>query len=56
MTAEIKELRSNDPLTNQLQTELHTVLMQEKFARLQNCAVIGILEYLKWNLINMSDR
>jgi hypothetical protein len=55
MSAEIRELRLSDPLTNQLQDELYAIIRQEKFERLQNSTVVGVLEYLKWNLINMSN-
>jgi hypothetical protein len=55
MSAEIRELRPTDPLTGQLQDELYEIIKKEKFERLQNSTVVGVLEYLKWNLINMSD-
>ncbi|PTB28857.1 hypothetical protein C9I56_11240 [Paraburkholderia caribensis] len=49
------DLRSSDPLTGQLQDELYAVVTQSKFDRLQMCAIVGVLEFLKWNLINRSE-
>lgn len=53
--AKVIELRANDPLTGQLQDELYRVIVQEKFGRIANASVVGVLEFLKWNLINRSD-
>ncbi|WP_104656545.1 hypothetical protein [Ralstonia insidiosa] len=49
------ELRSGDPFLSQLQDELYAVIDQQKFERLPTASVIGVLEFLKWNLINRSE-
>lgn len=53
--ATIVELHDTDPLTGQLQAELYAVITQAKFDRLQVCTTVGVLEFLKWNLINRSE-
>lgn len=49
------QLRPGDPFSSQLQDEICAVLEQEKFERLSMATVIGVLEFVKWNLINRSD-
>jgi hypothetical protein len=51
-TARIIELRSNDPLLALLQDQLRDVLDQDRFDNLSLAAVVGVIEFLKWNLIN----
>lgn len=51
----VVELRPNDPLLSQLQSELCAVVDQPKFERLSIASIVGVLEFLKWNLINRSD-
>jgi hypothetical protein len=53
--AKVIELRSRDPLTGQLQDDLLAVIWGDKYANLPNANVVGVLEFLKWNLINRSD-
>ena len=54
MTAEVMQLRPTNPLTWELQMALWEVCKQERFQQLDNATVVGVLEYLKWNVINMS--
>ncbi len=54
-TPNVINLRPNDPFTAQLQDELLAVIYQDKFEDLSVATIVGILEFLKWNLINRSD-
>jgi hypothetical protein len=53
--SEVVQLHAKDPLTGQLQDELYEVICRSKYDHLSLAATIGILEFLKWNLINRSD-
>jgi len=39
-----------------LQDALWEVINQERFAEMSFAEIVGTLEYLKWNIINRSDR
>jgi hypothetical protein len=57
MSAESKvtSIRDRDPLTGLLQDELYAVICQGRFDHLSIAQTVGVLEFLKWNLINRSD-
>lgn len=38
-----------------LQDELYKILLEDRFKDITNAEVIGVLEFLKWNLINRSS-
>jgi hypothetical protein len=48
-------LRDHSPLPSLLQDELLAVIDQDRFDNLTVATIIGILEFMKWNLINRSD-
>lgn len=48
----IIELRKNTKINITLHDELDAVIKQEKYNDLYMAEVIGVLEFLKWNLIN----
>lgn len=50
--ATVLQLFSSDPLTSELQNALYKVICEDRFDHLQLCQTVGILEFLKWNLIN----
>jgi len=52
-----KVLRFYDPDTRatRLQNELWDVLCREKYEDMKISQMVGVIEYLKWNLINRSD-
>lgn len=50
--ATVLQLFSSDPLTSELQDALYKVICEDRFDHLQLCQTVGILEFLKWNLIN----
>ncbi|WP_161495598.1 hypothetical protein [Paraburkholderia tropica] len=52
---EVVKLRNRDPFAGLLQDELLAVIEQEKFGDLSVAVLVGVLEFLKWNLINRSD-
>jgi hypothetical protein len=49
------KLRDNDPFPAQLQDELLAVIDQDKYDDMQISQIVGVLEFLKWDLINRSD-
>ena len=54
--ADIVELRDSDPRLADLQTELYEVISKDKYDHVTMAAIIGVLEFLKWNLIHASGR
>lgn len=51
--AEIVELRDDNSIqSNLLQDELFAVIKQDRYDELKLSQVIGVLEFLKWNIIN----
>lgn len=54
MDDNIVKLFGEDQLILDLHTELHNVIAKEKYAKMYNGNVVGILEFLKWNLISGS--
>lgn len=50
----VHQLRSNDELASLLQDELYTVICREKYDHITLATTVGVLEFLKWNLINGS--
>lgn len=53
--SEVSKLRENHPFVGQLQTELQEVIQQEKYGDLAVATLIGVLEFVKFNLINRSE-
>lgn len=53
--ATILQLRDGNSFPSQLQDELLAVINQGKYDDMQISTIIGVLEFLKWNLINRSD-
>lgn len=51
----VTPITSHHPMLLQLQTELRAVIMQKKFEQMDNATLVGILEYVKWNIINCSN-
>jgi len=48
----IAELRDKSVLGSALQDELYDVITSEKFDNMSVSQTIGVIEFLKWNLIN----
>jgi len=53
--ATVIEFEPRDTLTAQLQDDLCEVIRKEKYDDLRVVQVVGVLEFLKWNLINRSE-
>lgn len=53
--ASVTKLHTNSPIVAQLQDDLNTVLTNEKYADVTIAAIVGVLEFIKFNLINRSD-
>ena len=53
--SEVLQLHAKDPLTGQLQDELYEVICRSKYDHLSLATTVGILEFLKWNLINRAE-
>lgn len=51
----ITELRPKNFLQSQLQDELWAIIGHAKYDDLTVATIVGVLEFLKWNLINRSD-
>jgi hypothetical protein len=51
-TTKVTRLHDKDPLTSLLQDELYAVICQTRFDNLSLAQTVGVLEFLKWNLIN----
>jgi hypothetical protein len=51
----VVELRDSNPIPSLLQDDLLTVINSDRFDGLSISQVVGVLEFLKWNLINRSD-
>jgi hypothetical protein len=51
----VTNLRDSSPLAGRLQDALSTVLAEDRFGDLSVAQIIGVLEFLKWNLISRSD-
>lgn len=49
------KLHSNDPVTARLQDELFAVVKSARYEDMTIATVIGVLEFLKFNLINESE-
>jgi hypothetical protein len=56
MSARITPIRDGKTLTGVLQDELFEVTRKEKYDELTMAQVIGVIEFLKWNLISLSER
>jgi hypothetical protein len=52
--ATVTGLHDKNPLTSLLQDELYSVICQTRFDNLSIAETVGVLEFLKWNLINRS--
>jgi hypothetical protein len=48
----IQPLHENHPFVGQLHSEIQEVLKQEKYDDLPVATLIGVLEFVKFNLIN----
>jgi len=55
-SAPVVRLRDHDPLMGRLQDDLRAVILQERYDGLSIGAVVGVLEFLKFNLINDANR
>ena len=53
--SKVTQLRNGNPLLSQMQDELWEVIRHEKYDDIPVASIVGVLEYLKWNLINRSD-
>ena len=51
-TAKVIKLRDDKSLTGELQDDLYKVIRAEKYDDLTLAQTVGVLEFLKWNLIN----
>lgn len=51
----IVKLRDDKTLTGALQDDLYAVICSVKYDALTLAQIVGVLEFLKWNLINRSD-
>ena len=52
--AQVVSLKPGNPFLNQLQEELMEVIDQEKFGKLSVAETVGVLEFIKFNIINDS--
>lgn len=48
----VVQLYGSDPRVAGLHDELYDVILQDKYNPLALAQVVGVLEFLKWNLIN----
>ncbi len=48
-------LRENDPILARLQDELWAVITSDRYASLSTAATVGVLEFVKINVINGSE-
>lgn len=53
--ADVINLREPEPLSAQLQDDICEVLKREKYNDLRIYQIVGVLEFLKFNLINRSE-
>jgi hypothetical protein len=53
-SAPVVSIAPTESLPSQLQDALCKVIAQERFNELTICQTVGVLEFLKWNLINRS--
>lgn len=53
--ANVTPIVREDDLPGALQDELAAVMMKTKYDDLRVSTIVGVLEYLKWNIINRSD-
>jgi hypothetical protein len=51
----IEKLHSNNPVVARMQDELYAVVKNERYGEVTIATVIGVLEFLKFNLINESE-
>ena len=54
--APVVRLRDHDQLMGRLQDDLRAVILREQYDGLSIGAVVGVLEFLKFNLINDANR
>lgn len=47
-------LREPKSLSGELQDELYAVILKAKYDGMQLSQTVGVLEFLKWNLINQA--
>jgi hypothetical protein len=53
-TAEVIDLHRGNPIISKLQDELYEVINSDRYESVPMGTVIGVLEFLKWNIINGS--
>lgn len=53
--ANVIKLRDEKMLTGELQDALLNVVQADRFDDLTMAQIVGVLEFLKWNLINRAD-
>jgi hypothetical protein len=51
----IEKLHSNNPVVARMQDELYAVVKNERYGEITIATVVGVLEFLKFNLINESE-
>lgn len=51
----VKQLRDPNFLTGQLQDELYAVICHAKYDKMTLAETVGVIEFLKWNIINRAD-
>ena len=49
-------IRDTKTLTGVLQDELFEVTRKEKYDDLTIAQIVGVIEFLKWNIINLSEQ
>lgn len=53
--ADVFQFKPKEKLPSDLQDELWKVMLREEFWNMRNSELVGVLEYLKWNIINRSE-
>lgn len=54
--APITPLRDNNPIVGILQDELLKILDDKRFENLSMATIVGVLEFVKFNTINASEK
>lgn len=53
--ASVTKPHTNSPIVAQLHDDLRTVLENEKYGDVTIATIVGVLEFIKFNLINRSE-
>ena len=54
-SCKVIKFREDRELTELLQLEILEVIARAKYEAITNAEAVGVLEFIKWNLINRSD-